>query len=53
MDFIAIFGIFSNCNRFNKKKRLYFVGPHTLAKAYRMVADLRDDQMEKRLEKYI
>ncbi|MGD1712259.1 succinate dehydrogenase/fumarate reductase iron-sulfur subunit [Dapis sp. BLCC M172] len=29
-----------------------FVGPHSLAKAYRMVADSRDDQTEKRLEKY-
>lgn len=29
-----------------------FVGPHALAKAYRMVADTRDDQTEERLEHY-
>jgi len=29
-----------------------FVGPHALAKAYRMVADSRDDQTAGRLEKY-
>lgn len=29
-----------------------FVGPHALAKAYRMVADNRDDQTEARLEQY-
>lgn len=29
-----------------------FVGPHALAKAYRMVADSRDDQTETRLEQY-
>lgn len=29
-----------------------FVGPHALAKAYRLVADSRDQQTEERLEKY-
>lgn len=29
-----------------------FVGPHALAKAYRMVADSRDDQTEIRLDQY-
>jgi succinate dehydrogenase / fumarate reductase, iron-sulfur subunit len=29
-----------------------FVGPHSLAKAYRMVADNRDDQTQSRLENY-
>ncbi|MBW4498365.1 MAG: succinate dehydrogenase/fumarate reductase iron-sulfur subunit [Scytonema hyalinum WJT4-NPBG1] len=29
-----------------------FVGPHALAKAYRMVADSRDSQTESRLEEY-
>ena len=29
-----------------------FVGPHALAKAYRMVADSRDDQTESRLDQY-
>lgn len=43
MDFIVIFGIFSNCNCFNKKKRLYFVGLYILVKVYRMVVDLWDD----------
>ncbi|MEM1169808.1 MAG: succinate dehydrogenase/fumarate reductase iron-sulfur subunit [Cyanobacteria bacterium P01_H01_bin.35] len=41
---------YSECNA--REVNPNFVGPHALAKAYRMVADSRDDQTEKRLEKY-
>ncbi|NEQ40381.1 MAG: succinate dehydrogenase/fumarate reductase iron-sulfur subunit [Okeania sp. SIO3I5] len=41
---------YSECNAYEVNPD--FVGPHALAKAYRMVADSRDDQTEKRLEKY-
>ena len=41
---------YSECNA--REVNPDFVGPHALAKAYRMVADSRDDQTEKRLEKY-
>ncbi len=41
---------YSECNA--REVNPNFVGPHALAKAYRMVADSRDDQTESRLEKY-
>lgn len=41
---------FSECNAFEVNSQ--FVGPHALAKAYRMVADNRDTETENRLEKY-
>jgi succinate dehydrogenase / fumarate reductase iron-sulfur subunit len=41
---------YSECNA--REVNPNFVGPHALAKAYRMVADSRDDQTEGRLEKY-
>jgi succinate dehydrogenase / fumarate reductase iron-sulfur subunit len=41
---------YSECNAYEVNPN--FVGPHALAKAYRMVADSRDDQTEARLEKY-
>ena len=41
---------YSECNA--REVNPDFVGPHALAKAYRMVADDRDDQAEERLEKY-
>ena len=41
---------YSECNA--REVNPDFVGPHALAKAYRMVTDLRDDQTETRLEKY-
>lgn len=41
---------FSECNGFEVNSK--FVGPHALAKAYRMVADNRDSETENRLEKY-
>ncbi|MDJ0556551.1 MAG: succinate dehydrogenase/fumarate reductase iron-sulfur subunit [Microcoleaceae cyanobacterium MO_207.B10] len=41
---------YSECNA--REVNADFVGPHALAKAYRMVADSRDNQVEKRLEKY-
>jgi succinate dehydrogenase / fumarate reductase, iron-sulfur subunit len=41
---------YSECNA--REVNPTFVGPHALAKAYRMVADSRDDQTEARLEKY-
>ncbi|MCX7595948.1 MAG: succinate dehydrogenase/fumarate reductase iron-sulfur subunit [Fischerella sp.] len=41
---------FSECNAFEVNPS--FVGPHALAKAYRMVADSRDCETENRLEKY-
>jgi succinate dehydrogenase / fumarate reductase iron-sulfur subunit len=41
---------FSECNAFEVNSQ--FVGPHALAKAYRMVADNRDSETENRLEKY-
>ncbi len=41
---------YSECNA--REVNPDFVGPHALAKAYRMVADSRDDQTEPRLEKY-
>lgn len=41
---------YSECNA--REVNPEFVGPHALAKAYRMVADNRDDQTENRLEKY-
>ncbi len=41
---------YSECNAV--KVNPGFVGPHALAKAYRMVADSRDRQTENRLEKY-
>ncbi|MEB3340601.1 succinate dehydrogenase/fumarate reductase iron-sulfur subunit [Okeania sp.] len=41
---------YSECNA--REVNPDFVGPHALAKAYRMVTDSRDDQTEKRLEKY-
>jgi len=40
---------YSECNA--REVNPEFVGPHALAKAYRMVADSRDDQTENRLEK--
>lgn len=41
---------YSECNA--REVNSDFVGPHALAKAYRMVEDSRDDQTETRLEKY-
>lgn len=41
---------YSECNA--REVNPNFVGPHALAKAYRMVADARDDQTEARLENY-
>ncbi len=41
---------YSECNA--REVNPDFVGPHALAKAYRLVADSRDDQTEARLEKY-
>jgi succinate dehydrogenase / fumarate reductase iron-sulfur subunit len=41
---------YSECNA--REVNPDFVGPHALAKAYRMVTDSRDDQTEARLEKY-
>ena len=41
---------YSECNA--REVNPDFVGPHALAKAYRMVADSRDAQTESRLEKY-
>lgn len=41
---------YSECNA--REVNPEFVGPHALAKAYRMVADSRDDQTQARLEKY-
>ncbi|KAM3115932.1 succinate dehydrogenase/fumarate reductase iron-sulfur subunit [Phormidesmis sp. 146-33] len=41
---------YSECNA--REVNPDFVGPHALAKAYRMVADNRDDQTADRLEKY-
>lgn len=41
---------YSECNA--REVNPEFVGPHALAKAYRMVADSRDAQSEIRLEKY-
>ncbi len=41
---------YSECNA--REVNPDFVGPHALAKAYRMVADSRDRQTEERLEKY-
>jgi succinate dehydrogenase / fumarate reductase iron-sulfur subunit len=41
---------YSECNA--REVNSDFVGPHALAKAYRMVADSRDSQTEARLEAY-
>jgi succinate dehydrogenase / fumarate reductase iron-sulfur subunit len=41
---------YSECN--DVKVNPDFVGPHALAKAYRAVADCRDDRTETRLEQY-
>lgn len=41
---------YSECN--SKEVNSDFVGPHALAKSYRMVADSRDHKIEERLEKY-
>lgn len=41
---------YSECNA--REVNPDFVGPHALAKAYRMVADSRDTQTEERLEQY-
>lgn len=41
---------YSECNA--REVNPDFVGPHALAKAYRMVADSRDDKTETRLEEY-
>ncbi|TAF09853.1 MAG: succinate dehydrogenase/fumarate reductase iron-sulfur subunit [Nostocales cyanobacterium] len=41
---------YSECNA--REVNPEFVGPHALAKAYRMVADSRDSSTENRLEKY-
>lgn len=41
---------YSECNA--AEVNADFVGPHALAKAYRLVADSRDNQTEKRLEHY-
>lgn len=41
---------YSECNA--REVNPEFVGPHALAKAYRMVADSRDDQTETRLQQY-
>ncbi|MDY7022077.1 MAG: succinate dehydrogenase/fumarate reductase iron-sulfur subunit, partial [Cyanobacteriota bacterium] len=41
---------YSDCNALEVNPE--FAGPHALAKAYRMVADNRDDRTENRLEEY-
>ena len=41
---------YSECNA--REVNSEFVGPHALAKAYRMIADSRDNQTETRLEQY-
>ncbi len=41
---------YSECNAANVNDR--FVGPHALAKAYRVLADNRDDRTETRIAKY-
>ena len=41
---------YAECNAYEVNPN--FVGPHALAKAYRMVADSRDEETEARLEKY-
>lgn len=41
---------YSECNA--RETNPSFVGPHALAKAYRMVADSRDSQTDHRLEEY-
>lgn len=41
---------YSECNA--REVNPDFVGPHALAKAYRLLADSRDTQMEARLEQY-
>ncbi|MDX2214910.1 MAG: succinate dehydrogenase/fumarate reductase iron-sulfur subunit [Oculatellaceae cyanobacterium bins.114] len=41
---------YSECNA--RTVNPEFVGPHALAKAYRMVADSRDDQTEARIDQY-
>ncbi|NJL61925.1 MAG: succinate dehydrogenase/fumarate reductase iron-sulfur subunit [Methylacidiphilales bacterium] len=41
---------YSECNA--REVNQTFVGPHALAKAYRMVADSRDNDTENRLEEY-
>lgn len=41
---------YSECNA--RESDPSFVGPHALAKAYRMTVDSRDDQTEQRLEQY-
>jgi succinate dehydrogenase / fumarate reductase iron-sulfur subunit len=41
---------YSECNA--REVNPEFVGPHALAKSYRMVADSRDSETETRLEKY-
>ncbi|MEB3360217.1 MAG: succinate dehydrogenase/fumarate reductase iron-sulfur subunit [Synechococcales bacterium] len=41
---------YSECNA--REVSASFVGPHALAKAYRLVADSRDDRTEARLEQY-
>ncbi len=41
---------YSECNA--REVNSEFVGPHALAKAYRMLEDSRDDNEEKRLENY-
>jgi succinate dehydrogenase / fumarate reductase, iron-sulfur subunit len=41
---------YSECNA--REVNSDFVGPHALAKAYRLVADPRDDRTEARLEQY-
>lgn len=41
---------YSECNA--REVNPDFVGPHALAKAYRMIADSRDGETETRLEKY-
>lgn len=41
---------YSECNA--REVNSDFVGPHALAKAYRTIADARDDQTEQRLEHY-
>jgi succinate dehydrogenase / fumarate reductase iron-sulfur subunit len=41
---------YSECNAHEVNSE--FVGPHALAKAYRLVADSRDDRTEERLEAY-
>jgi succinate dehydrogenase / fumarate reductase, iron-sulfur subunit len=41
---------YSECNA--REVNPNFVGPHALAKAYRLVADTRDQQTEARLEQY-